>query len=532
MAPEAESAGNDGRKHPRRRAPVVVWNLFASLALVGLIELGFYLCLLIPSLAPKLPETLRLAVAWIYHEEDRRQIHHQSEWHPLVTYTLEPESVRRIDGREFSVELRANSLGFRDDESSLDAPEVVVLGDSFAMGFGVEASETFAGRLEVSSGLKVLNTGLESYGTARQVLTFNRRIDTSQVRWIVVQYCDNDLGENLSFLRHGGDLPVRPEAEYRAYADSLVARQRYRPFDFIREAWRAVQVDRRPLDPAEAFTERELERLHGLHARAFLEVLRRLEIGDRDVQLVALDLWDWADIRYLRRLNFRRGVSFNSQLFTQAVSQELREGDYPGPLQEMILLDTSSLIVAGDRFHIDGHLQASGHRRIAEALGQIIDGEGPPPLADYDFITTAAERRGQLLTDPLPPAASASRLACPGRLSFRAGEVQRRMSVDLANRSGHWWPAHVGKPGVGPIRIRSHLLGVDGAVAVRDHPAVVADLPRSIGPGERLRIDLTVAAGALPPGRSLLELDVVQEGVAWFGDRGGTTCRVEVERAP
>jgi len=39
---------------------------------------------------------------------------------------------------EFTNEVRVNHLGVRDDEASLVAPDVIVIGDSHAMGWGVD----------------------------------------------------------------------------------------------------------------------------------------------------------------------------------------------------------------------------------------------------------------------------------------------------------------------------------------------------------------------------------------------------------
>jgi SAM-dependent methyltransferase len=52
-------------------------------------------------------------------------------------------------------------------------------------------------------------------------------------------------------------------------------------------------------------------------------------------------------------------------------------------------------------------------------------------------------------------------------------------------------------------------------------------LPRDLGPGEEVEVPLEVAAPG-KPGRYILELDMVQEDVAWFQDRGSETARATV----
>src|SRR5262245_1272614 len=82
-----------------------------------------------------------LRMARSYHlNQERRLIQFQPEcatYDPGLTYTLIPSSACTVASREFSVEYRANRLGLRDDDASLVKPEIVVLGDSHAMGWGV-----------------------------------------------------------------------------------------------------------------------------------------------------------------------------------------------------------------------------------------------------------------------------------------------------------------------------------------------------------------------------------------------------------
>ena len=64
---------------------------------------------------------------------------------------------------QFSTTVRANSLGARDDESSLEAPVIAVLGDSYSAGWGIEEGETYAAQLERLTGHKTLNLAVSSY---------------------------------------------------------------------------------------------------------------------------------------------------------------------------------------------------------------------------------------------------------------------------------------------------------------------------------------------------------------------------------
>ena len=68
--------------------------------------------------------------------------------------------------------------------------------------------------------MKVLNAGIATYGTAREVALLSR-IDRSNLKYVTVQHNANDFTENLAFRRTG-----RPQAIRRAYFDQLAAEHR------------------------------------------------------------------------------------------------------------------------------------------------------------------------------------------------------------------------------------------------------------------------------------------------------------------
>lgn len=127
-----------------------------------------------------------------------------------LTYILKPGECT-FSNREFSNRYYINSLGLRDDEESLERPEVVILGDSIAMGWGVEQDEIFASVYERLSGRRTLNAGISSYGTVRELRLFER-VDRRYVKDLVIQYSANDFSENRSFLE--GDFKVLSREQY------------------------------------------------------------------------------------------------------------------------------------------------------------------------------------------------------------------------------------------------------------------------------------------------------------------------------
>ncbi|HVV08957.1 class I SAM-dependent methyltransferase [Amycolatopsis sp.] len=74
------------------------------------------------------------------------------------------------------------------------------------------------------------------------------------------------------------------------------------------------------------------------------------------------------------------------------------------------------------------------------------------------------------------------------------------------------------------IKFANHWLR-DGEMVARDDGRT--ELPRTVAPGESLELELIVRAPA-EPGRYELELDLVEEFVAWWSEHGSPTARIAV----
>ncbi|HUN68157.1 MAG TPA: SGNH/GDSL hydrolase family protein [Burkholderiales bacterium] len=80
-----------------------------------------------------------------------------------------------------------------------DRAGIAVIGDSYAMGWGVNDDETFAAVLQERLGRPVYNLGVSSYGTTRELMALEMSGLLDKVDTVIIQYCDNDLEENLHF---------------------------------------------------------------------------------------------------------------------------------------------------------------------------------------------------------------------------------------------------------------------------------------------------------------------------------------------
>jgi SAM-dependent methyltransferase len=80
-----------------------------------------------------------------------------------------------------------------------------------------------------------------------------------------------------------------------------------------------------------------------------------------------------------------------------------------------------------------------------------------------------------------------------------------------------------GRRGVGYVRLGAHLLTEDGRLIEMDfgRAGLPEDLPR--GARARMRLDLKAPSG---PGRHIVRLDMVNEGVCWFAEKGSKVADV------
>lgn len=76
---------------------------------------------------------------------------------------------------------------------------IAVIGDSYAMGWGVNDNETFSHILENKINKNVYNLAVSSYGTRRELIRLQKSGLLDLIDTVIIQYCYNDFGENQSF---------------------------------------------------------------------------------------------------------------------------------------------------------------------------------------------------------------------------------------------------------------------------------------------------------------------------------------------
>jgi lysophospholipase L1-like esterase len=100
--------------------------------------------------------------------------------------------------------VRINQKGLRDREHSYERPNntkrILVIGDSFAWGYGVEESERFSQLLETSLGVEIINAGVSGYSTDQELLWFRSEGVKYKPDLVVLIFTGNDIGHNQQQL--------------------------------------------------------------------------------------------------------------------------------------------------------------------------------------------------------------------------------------------------------------------------------------------------------------------------------------------
>jgi hypothetical protein len=334
------------------------WSAAATIVLITCFELLSLNWMNNPS---SIPSFLRTGYIWYYAHNDSHIIQivpECSEYDSAFFYNLKTNNKCKFTNREFSNLFTTNSKGFRDDEKSLTAPEIICLGDSYMLGWGINQDETIPSQLEKLTGKNVLNAGMSSFGTAREMKRLNV-IDTSALKYIIIQYCANDNEENKAFFDNGNKLKISSKASY----DSLGRR----------DAWNKKYF------PGKVF----LTSLKYLSKETIKSILGKPPsvIGlpiepERDARM-------FVDMLKSSNINFNKtkvivfagdGLEFiNNNAFLNEVKKLSTTSGYSEHFaSNLILEDLSGVLSKDDYYILDGHFRASAHQKIAVRLATLL----------------------------------------------------------------------------------------------------------------------------------------------------------------
>jgi len=148
----------------------------------------------------------------------------------------------------------------------------------------------------------------------------------------------------------------------------------------------------------------------------------------------------------------------------------------------------------------------------------------PGGLVVFQAPAAIRSERDTAAAQAMPDDAFSARLTIETPPTSLVCNAYTSVKVIVGNQSPVRWRHDI--PAGRHICLANHWLGEDGSVKIQDDGRAV--LPLTIRPGEKIAMTLTVQAPSAP-GTYLLEIDLVQEHVGWFGSRGSPTPRVRVD---
>ena len=158
---------------------------------------------------------------------------------PYLHHALVPNSHAELRQPDFSYIQRVNNLGLRGRDTTVEKPagtrRILMLGDSFTMGKGVEDNQTFAVLVEekVRAALKacgggsveVLNAGVDSYAPILSRLQFERNLARLSPDLVIENLDHSDLVQEAAYRKQSvrdarGEIVAVPQIAH----DSLYER--------------------------------------------------------------------------------------------------------------------------------------------------------------------------------------------------------------------------------------------------------------------------------------------------------------------
>jgi len=132
---------------------------------------------------------------------------------PILGWRNRPGVETDFESPEFRVHVRINDLGLRGAPVPKSPPSgrrrVLLVGDSFVFGWGVEEEQTFAAELvRLLPELETVSMGVAGYGTDQELIWLRREGLALRPDLVVACFYINDLIDNVSPVRWSHNKPT------------------------------------------------------------------------------------------------------------------------------------------------------------------------------------------------------------------------------------------------------------------------------------------------------------------------------------
>ena len=210
---------------------------------------------------------------------------------------------------------------------------IAVLGDSHAMGWGVNDEETFSAILETKIDKPVYNLAVSGYGTIKKLIRLEKSGLIKLVDTVVIQYTYNDWGENNYYKK---DTIEEAKKKFEIIGNS-------KPMSFLKKLRKSFRYSLTiPIDI----------------------ITKKNQIMDFDPHKIKL----YEIIKNFPILNEKKIILFYANGFN------MKFGNFPSKKSDLIKNLQFADFDLGEEhfFKIDGHLTKFGHKVIAEKLSEIL----------------------------------------------------------------------------------------------------------------------------------------------------------------
>jgi 4-amino-4-deoxy-L-arabinose transferase-like glycosyltransferase len=250
----------------------------------------------------------------------------------------------------------------------------------------------------------------------------------------------------------------------------------------------------------------------------------------------------------LAALTLLQGASFQMRYDGSSTSEQrshIFDAGYPQVIFDAAVANGRRPIYLSDAYGIPGYIQAywyaTLHRvPLSDFVHLPIEATPPPDAltittkdicADCDILaenppyTLYLARRSSRHRNPLPDSGFHAEIKIahpPVRLA--PGE-KATLIISIKNISDVSWKGRDWHADPYQIAAGNHWLDSQGEIVINDDGR--APLTRDLPPGESIEIPLTINAPS-QSGNFQLEIDMLQEGVSWFGLKGSATVRLPI----
>lgn len=250
---------------------------------------------------------------------------------------------------EFNTILKFDKNGaIIDTKINTQLPKIIVLGDSHAMGWGVSYNETFSYKLG-ELGFHVRNYAMSSFGTEQQIRSALLSDIFLDSKFIVIQYCDNDLPINKKNIdiykgnlmdRH---LQIKRKEEITAFdlyrKLNFASRFLISRYSFGKTLMYPINITK--TENSGHYKKEYPEQITAVHQQIFIEIVKRYE-----------------------RLKGKKLIVF----YSNGHGKKFKNWDrIAGNIKFVDLRLTSE-----DYYKIDDHLNKRAHAKIASSISSIL----------------------------------------------------------------------------------------------------------------------------------------------------------------